>query len=93
MAMLRICLAGLAAASMLALAACGNREPQERAAFIELLQSRIASGSLVPVGALGEAEKDAVGRYDDAYEVIVDFQSAMAKAAVTLRPILAAERI
>lgn len=93
MAMLRICLAGLAAASMLALAACGNREPQERAAFIELLQSRIATGSLAPVGALSEAEKDAVGRYDDAYEVIVDFQSAMAKAAVTLRPILAAERI
>mgnify|MGYP002351159963 CR=1 FL=1 len=49
MALLRICLASLAAAAMLALAACGNREPQERAAFISLLQSRLAAGTLVPL--------------------------------------------
>lgn len=93
MALLRICLAGLAAASVLALAACGNREPQERAAFISVLQSRLAAGTLVPIGALDAAEKKAVGRYDDAYDVIVDFQAALAKAAQPLRPILAAERI
>ncbi|AMG47478.1 DUF3053 family protein [Achromobacter ruhlandii] len=93
MALLRICLAGLAAASVLALAACGNREPQDRAAFISLLQSRLAAGTLVPIGALDAAEKKAVGRYDDAYDVIVDFQAALAKAAQPLRPILAAERI
>lgn len=93
MALLRICLAGLAAASVLALAACGNREPQERAAFISLLQSRLAAGTLVPIGALDAAEKKAVGRYDDAYDVIVDFQAALATAAQPLRPILAAERI
>ncbi|MCZ8397783.1 DUF3053 family protein [Achromobacter ruhlandii] len=93
MALLRICLAGLAAASVLALAACGNREPQERAAFISLLQSRLAAGTLVPIGALDAAERKAVGRYDDAYDVIVDFQAALAKAAQPLRPILAAERI
>lgn len=93
MALLRICLAGLAAASVLALAACGNREPQERAAFISLLQSRLAAGTLVPIGALDAAERKAVGRYDDAYDVIVDFQAAVAKAAQPLRPILAAERI
>ncbi|WP_348994955.1 DUF3053 family protein [Achromobacter sp. HNDS-1] len=93
MALLRICLAGLAAASVLALAACGNREPQERAAFISLLQSRLAAGTLVPIGALDAAERKAVGRYDDAYDVIVDFQAALSKAAQPLRPILAAERI
>lgn len=93
MALLRICLAGLAAASVLALAACGNREPQERAAFIALLQHRIAAGALVPIGALSEAEKSAVGRYDDAYAVIADFQAALAQAATPLLPILAAERI
>ncbi|OCZ99944.1 hypothetical protein A7P25_21145 [Achromobacter xylosoxidans] len=93
MALLRICLAGLAAASVLALAACGNREPQDRAAFISLLQSRLAAGTLVPIGALDAAERKAVGRYDDAYDVIVDFQAALAKAAQPLRPILAAERI
>ncbi|MGE8691531.1 MAG: DUF3053 family protein [Achromobacter sp.] len=93
MALLRICLASLAAAAMLALAACGNREPQERAAFISLLQSRLAAGTLVPIGALSAAEKEAVGRYDDAYDLMVDFQAAMAKAAQRLRPVLAAERI
>ncbi|WP_238923905.1 DUF3053 family protein [Achromobacter ruhlandii] len=93
MALLRICLAGLAAASVLALAACGNREPQDRAAFISLLQRRLAAGTLVPIGALDAAERKAVGRYDDAYDVIVDFQAALAKAAQPLRPILAAERI
>lgn len=93
MALLRICLAGLAAASMLALAACGNREPQERAAFIGLLQHRIAAGELVPIGALSEAEKEAVGRYDNAYAVIADFQAAMAQAAQPLRPILTTEGI
>jgi hypothetical protein len=47
----------------------------------------------VPIGALDAAERKAVGRYDDAYDVIVDFQAALAKAAQPLRPILAAERI
>ena len=93
MAMLRICLAALAAATVLALAACGNREPQERAAFIGLLQDRIAAGALAPIGALSEAESDGIGRYRDAYAVITDFQEALAKAAAPLRPVLAAERI
>ncbi|CAB3813326.1 MULTISPECIES: DUF3053 family protein [Achromobacter] len=93
MAMLRICLATLAAAMALALTACGNREPQERAAFIGLLQQRIAAGALAPIGALSEAESDAIGRYRDAYAVITDFQDALAKTATSLGPVLAAERI
>ncbi len=93
MAVLRMCLAGLAAASMLALAACGNREPEERAAFIQLLQQRIDTGALVPIGALSDAEKEAVGDYDDAYAVISRFQESLAKAAAPLRQVLAAETI
>lgn len=93
MAMLRMCLASLAAASMLALAACGNREPEARAAFIQLLQSRIDTGALVPIGPLSDAEKDAVGSYDDAYAVIFRFQASLAKAAAPLRRVLAAETI
>ena len=93
MAMLRMCLAGLAAASMLALAACGNREPEERAAFIQVLQHRIDAGALVPIGALSDTEKEAVGDYDDAYAVISRFQESLAKAAAPLRRVLAAETI
>lgn len=93
MAIWRMCLASLAAASMLALTACGNREPEERVAFIHLLQSRIDAGALVPIGKLSDTEKDAVGDYDDAYAVITRFQESMAKAAAPLRQVLAAETI
>ena len=50
-------------------------------------------GTLAPIGALSEAESDAIGRYRDAYAVITDFQDSLAKAAASLRPVLAAERI
>lgn len=93
MAIWRMCLAGLAAASMLALTGCGNREPEQRAAFIQLLQSRIDAGALVPIGKLSDTEKDAVGVYDDAYAVITRFQESMAKAAAPLRQVMAAEAI
>ncbi|ASC68671.1 DUF3053 domain-containing protein [Achromobacter denitrificans] len=93
MALLRACLLGLATASMLLLSACVNKEPQERAAFIQLLQARIGSGALTPLAVLSEPEKEAIGDYADAYEVITDFQQAMAKAALPLRDVLAAETI
>ncbi|KGD94282.1 hypothetical protein JL37_12035 [Achromobacter sp. RTa] len=93
MALLRACLLGLATASMLLLAACVNKEPQERTAFIQLLQSRISSASLVPLAVLSKPEKEAVGDYADAYDVIVDFQQAMAKAAVAMRDVLAVETL
>ena len=84
---LRACLLGLATASMLFLSACVNKEPQERAAFIQLLQSRMSSASLVPMGNLSEPEKEAVGGYTDAYEVITDFQEALAQAAASMRDV------
>jgi hypothetical protein len=93
MALLRACLLGLATASMLSLAACVNKEPQERAAFIQLLQVRMSSASPVPLAALSEPEKEAVGGYADAYEVITDFQESMAQAAVPMRDVLAVETI
>lgn len=93
MALLRACLLGLTMASMLFLAACVNKEPQERAAFIQLLQSRMSSASLLPIGSLGEPEKEAIGDYADAYEVITDFQQAMAQAAASLLDVLEVESI
>ncbi|MFD4837714.1 DUF3053 family protein [Achromobacter sp. NPDC058515] len=93
MTLFRACLTGLAMASMLVLAACVNKEPQERIAFIQLLQTRMGSGALVPIGTLSKPEKEAVGDYADAYEVITDFQESMAKAARPLRDVLAMETI
>jgi len=89
----RACLTGLAMASMLFMTACVNKEPQERVAFIQLLQARVSSDALLPIGALTKAEKDAIGDYADAYEVITDFQKAMAEAAAPLREVLAVETI
>lgn len=93
MSLWRACLAGLAMASMLFMTACVNKEPQERVAFIQLLQSRVSSDALLPLAALSKAEKDAVGDYADAYEVITDFQKAMAEAAQPLREVLAVETL
>lgn len=93
MALLRACFLGLAAASMLLLTACVNKEPQERVAFIQLLQARMNSASLMPIAPLTEPEKEAIGDYADAYEVITGFQAAMAKAAQPMREVLATETI
>jgi len=93
MAWLRACLLGLATASLLPLAACVNKEPQERAAFIQLLQSRIDSAALLPLPVLSEPEQEAVGDYADAYEVMGEFQQAMARAAAPMRDVLALETL
>ncbi|ADP15263.1 putative lipoprotein 5 [Achromobacter xylosoxidans A8] len=93
MALLRACLLGLTMASMLFLSACVNKEPQERVAFIQLLQSRMSSASLLPIGVLSEPEKEAVGGYADAYEVITGFQETLAQAALSMRGVLEVETI
>ena len=93
MALLRACLLGLAMASMLFLSACVNKEPQERAAFIQLLQSRMNSASLLPIGSLSEPEKEAIGGYADAYEVIADFQEILTQAAASMRDASEAETL
>lgn len=93
MAWVRAWMTGMAVVSMLLLAACVNKEPQERAAFIQLLQGRMNNVTLVPIGMLGKSEKEAIGGYDDAYEVMTDFQEALAKAARPLREVLSVETI
>lgn len=93
MVLVRACVTGMAVVSLLLMTACVNKEPQERAAFIQLLQARMNNVTLVPIGMLSKSEKEAIGDYDDAYEVITDFQDAMAKAASPLREVLAIETI
>ncbi len=93
MVLFRACATGLAMVSMLLLTACVNKEPQERAAFIQLLQARMNGVTLVPIGTLTKPEKEAVGDYADAYEVITDFQESLAGAAQPLREVLSVETI
>ncbi|CAB3913873.1 MULTISPECIES: DUF3053 family protein [Achromobacter] len=93
MSLWRACLTGLAMASMLLIAACVNKEPQERAAFIQLLQARVNDDALLPLPTLDKAEKKAVGDYADAYEVITDFQLQMAKSAQDMHAVLELETI
>ena len=93
MVWVRAWVTGMVVVSMLLLAACVNKEPQERAAFIQLLQGRMNNVTLVPIGLLSKSEKDAIGGYDDAYEVMTDFQEALAKAAAPLREVLSVETI
>lgn len=93
MVWVRAWMTGMAVVSVMLLAACVNKEPQERAAFIQLLQARMSNVTLVPIGLLSKSEREAIGDYDDAYEVMSGFQDAMAKAAAPLREVLGVETI
>ena len=83
MAWLRVCLIGLVAALALLLGACGNREPEARAAFIALLQSRseAAAGGPVALPSLSKEERQALGDYAQAYGIMSDYQAELRKAA------------
>ncbi|EHK65174.1 DUF3053 family protein [Achromobacter arsenitoxydans] len=93
MVWLRACVTGVAMVSMLLLTACVNKEPQERVAFVQLLQARMSSAALTPIGKLSKPEKEAIGDYADAYEVITEFQDSLAQAALPLREVLSVETI
>jgi hypothetical protein len=59
------------------LAACGGNEEQERAAFVEFLQTRIIDKPGIHVPKLTDEEKAAFGPYADHYAVITNFNAAM----------------
>lgn len=67
----------LAAALPLVLAACGNKEPEQRAAFTQFLQTRIVDKPGVRVPQLTEEEKKSFGDYAAQYAVITDFNAGM----------------
>ena len=72
----------LALALPLVLAACGSKEPEQRAAFTQFLQTRIVDKPGVRVPKLTEEEKKSFGDYAAQYAVITDFNAAM-EASVT----------
>ncbi|AMG36291.1 MULTISPECIES: DUF3053 domain-containing protein [Achromobacter] len=67
----------LALALPLVLAACGSKEPEQRAAFTQFLQTRIVDKPGVRVPKLTEEEKKSFGDYAAQYAVITDFNAAM----------------
>jgi len=65
------------AIATLFLAACGGNDGQQRAAFIDFLQTRILDKPGVRVPRLTAEERERFGPYADHYAVIADFNKAM----------------
>ena len=70
----------LMVAMSLVLAACGNKEADQRAAFIQFLQTRVLDKPGVRVPALTDELKASIGDYAQHYAVIVDFNEGMNKS-------------
>ena len=62
------------------LAACGNKEAEQRAAFIEFLQTRVLDKPGLRVPAPSEEQKASFGDYAKHYAVITDFNEGMNKS-------------
>lgn len=69
-------LAWIVIASLL-LVACGGNEGQQRAAFVQFLQTRILDKPGLHVPKLTDEEKASFGPYAEHYAVITDFNQAM----------------
>lgn len=67
----------LALALPFALAACGDKEPEQRAAFSQFLQTRIIDKPGVHVPKPNAQETESFGPYSKDYAVITDFNGAM----------------
>ncbi len=64
-------------AAGLALAACGSKEPEQRAAFIQFLQTRVLERPGVRVPKPTDEQKKPFGDYAQHYAVIADFNESM----------------
>lgn len=78
----------LIAALPLVLAACGNKEPEQRAAFTQFLQTRIVDKPGVRVPQLSAAEKESFGDYAAQYAVITDFNTGMSSSVKPLGDVM-----
>ena len=64
----------------LVLAACGNKEAEQRTAFIEFLQTRVLDKPGLRVPSPSEEQKASFGDYAKHYAVITDFTEGMNKS-------------
>ncbi|WP_426141301.1 DUF3053 domain-containing protein [Pseudomonas sp. DWP3-1-2] len=72
----------------LALAACGDKEPEQRAAFTQFLQTRIVDKPGVHVPKLTPDESKSFGDYAGHYAIITDFNSGMDSATKPLEGLI-----
>lgn len=78
--MLRFGALGLCLAFSLMLAACGNKEAEQRTAFIAFLQTRVLDKPGLRVPKPTDEEKASFGDYAQHYAVIADFNEGMNKS-------------
>lgn len=76
-----ITLAVLLVVSVLALAGCGDKEPEERRAFIAFLTGKVLTVKGVALPELSGTDKKAVGRYTEHYDLLTGFQKKLAAEA------------
>src|SRR5471030_208012 len=75
---------------VLAVSGCGDKEPAQRKAFIDFLQTRILAKQTVAVPQLTEKERDQFGPYSDDYALITDFHKQMnTEMSASLGPVFA----
>ena len=65
---------------MLFVAGCGNKEPEQRAAFIALLESKVIPAKGLTLPSLSASEKRSIGDYLDHYALLRDFQTDVSEA-------------
>lgn len=63
-------LAVCALAASLLLAGCGDKEPEQRKAFIEVLQKNVVNGPKMGMRTMSDVEKKACGQYAEHFEVL-----------------------
>lgn len=84
------CAALLLAFFALALTGCGDKEPEERKAFMALLQDKVLDKQGIALEPLSREEAKAIGDYTKHYGILETFQKDMAKeTAKNARDLLA----
>lgn len=61
----------------LIMTACGNKEPQQRADFITILQTQVITPEGAKIPKLTDEERKQIGIYADHYQILTDFEQAM----------------
>lgn len=64
-------------ALLIAISGCGDKEPAQRKAFIEFIQTRLLATQTLAVPQLSEEQIKSFGEYSNDYAVITDFHQQM----------------
>ncbi len=73
--------------SAIFLAGCGDKEPQQRKAFMEFMETRMLANKTISIPTLTDKDREAFGPYVAHYQVITDFNAGMNQSMGELRNI------